>query len=198
MHLTTEEVALASVAIGGLIGSLAGTARDRSNEGRDHQRRLWEREMEIYESLLLLASSKSAHRDALHFVFEIETTEGRGLWLDKIGKEGADFSTQRRTLAQLSMFGQPKVQQAQKEYERLDAEYAVRWALVMTARNEAAADENYDPEELAKAIGNELKALDAADKAEQYLTNVITAAARRVPTTTPKKRRKLMLSRWTS
>jgi hypothetical protein len=72
MHLTTEEVALASAAVGGLIALLGGTARDRSTERRDHLKRLWEKEIEIYESVLLESNARKYTHRRYRFVLESE------------------------------------------------------------------------------------------------------------------------------
>jgi hypothetical protein len=55
---------LASVLVGGVIGALGGIFRDRHNERKDHLTRLWEKEIELYESLLLeVDATKSLYRD---------------------------------------------------------------------------------------------------------------------------------------
>lgn len=186
MQLTTEEVALASVALGGLIGGLGGTLRDRSNERRDHLKRLWEREVAVYESLLLEAASGRRALGDIRMRFT-----GDGSWPLELPDSTLDRSAQARVPIQLTMFGRDDVMRAYEESDRLVKDVAISVAQVYNAQQDVVArvkasghasdrDVREWPE-VSSAIEQVVRLIDAAEEADQNLTKVISAAVRSVP-----------------
>jgi len=194
MHLTTEEVALAGVVIGGLIGSLSGSIRDRSNERRDHGMRIWEKEIEIYESLLLEGRGMQEIRSDIRAKFK-----GYGDGKMDFPFSGFDELTKKRLPIQLDMFGRSDVRAAYEECGRLVKELVIVLAqLVNSSRNIAEVeagklpeDQKISPEEVAGQMADLYVILDAGDEAERHLAKVISDAVQRVPTTGRKRPRML-------
>jgi hypothetical protein len=186
MQLTTEEVALAGVLIGALIGSLSASLRDRSNSQREHGARLWEKEVEIYESLLLQSQAGQKIRSDLRLRFQHIPD-----WKLEFEFGGLDELTQKRLPIQLEMFGRPDVQSAYEECDRLLKEQLIALARLVdpgklpaeTQRKSSKVPEDYNHsrEELIQYWEDLFRVLDAADEADDHLTEVISTAVRRVP-----------------
>jgi hypothetical protein len=194
VHITTEEVALASVAIGGLIGIVSGSIRDRSGERRDHLTRLWEKEIEIYESLLLQVSATRTMYREIRGKFEGTAYGARN---PEFPVSGLDKSIERRLPIQLVMFGRDDVQRAYEEYERLGKDAVISLAQVKNASDDVIASAavaatrgelsgNLDRPlrewpEVASRISELSRILDAIAEADSNLTEVIGMAVRGVP-----------------
>lgn len=146
MHRTTEEVALASVAVGGLIGAFGGSLRDRSNERRDHMVRLWEQETRIYEELLVQVDDWRVMRNRLREQFQgLSDFRLRPGDLDFLG----DKSYQRIDV-QLRMFARPEVMAAWDKIGALLRECVIHMAKFNAASH--SKETGADDERLARLV----------------------------------------------
>jgi hypothetical protein len=178
MHLTTEEVALASVAIGGLIGAFAAGLRDRSTQRRDHMVRLWEQETGIYEDLLVQVDEFRMMRDRVRAQYQgLSDFRLRPGDLDFLG----DKSYQRLDV-RLRMFAFPEVMAVWDRVESLLRECVVHLARFnATPYDQEADDAEGQLARLVQIKDDILANLDQAQEADDRLTEVIKIAVQRVP-----------------
>ena len=185
MHLTTEEVALASTAIGGMIGFLGGGVRDRSSEHREHLKRLWEKESEIYESLLM----ESGSRQTQYVKARMAIKDGDGIqksWKQLVENPHYDELEDRRLSARLTEFGRPEVREAR---ERCNHHHAQFLAYIFMLGS-------IDPVMKKVKIADLEAVLDITDKAEVFLAEVVRDAIRTSPTTRKWNPSSLTVKKW--
>jgi hypothetical protein len=195
MHLTTEEVALGGVVIGALIAALSGTIRDRSNEHRNHRTHLWEREIEVYESLLLEVHGMRQIRNDIRLKFD-----GYGDGRINFPLSGLDELATKRLPIQLEMFGRSNVQTAYKECERLLKELIIVLAQLKNSSDNIAEvetgklpqDQKVSREEVVGQRTDLFMILDAGDEAEHHLAKTIGDAVQRMPTARRKRLLKVL------
>lgn len=179
MHITTAEVSLASVLAGGLIGFLGSSFQDRHNTRKDHVTRLWEKEIELYESLLLeAASTRSLFHDLRLRFLQKDILD----WEVSFPDSGLDGITSKRIPIQLAMFGRPDIQEAHEECTRLLKECLIVLAGLAAPFMLNQEIDNIDRAEMMKLIVDLRRILDAADEAQDHLTDVIRVAVTCIPT----------------
>jgi hypothetical protein len=149
--------------------------------------RLWEKEVEIYESLLLEINGTWEIRRDILWKFE---GFADGKWKVEFPYTGLDELARKRLSIQLEMFGRSDVNRAYEECQRLFKECVLILAKMKVASDNLAApeagtlpeDQRISGEDVARQQVDLFKMLDAADKADLHLTKVVSAAVQRVPT----------------
>jgi hypothetical protein len=107
VHLTAAEAALIGALLGALVTALATLFAQRAAKRIDHLTRIWEREMDVYESILVDSRSWADLRsDGTR-----RAEQGSPGTEDLISLPETDIDElkRRRLLVQLEMFGRPDV-----------------------------------------------------------------------------------------
>jgi hypothetical protein len=177
MHLTTAETSLASVLVGGVIGVLGGSLQAWRSEHRDHVTRLWEKEVELYESVLLeVNASESLYRD-----LRMRYRDWIPGWELQFPKLSLDRMTENRIRIQLAMFGRPSVQEAHEECTRLLKECVIAMGRLASLTTDQEEPTELDRDKVKRYLEDLLKIVDAADEAQDHLTRVVRDSVTRIP-----------------
>lgn len=121
MHVTAIEAALVGAAISAMGSTVTGLVIQRSTGTRDHLARLWERQAEAYEAVLVEITRESGKRSDIMAKTRDNPTKEKIVHagMPKVSRILTDASLQ----AKLEMFGTQEVSFAFREY----SEFNTRW-----------------------------------------------------------------------
>jgi hypothetical protein len=198
MHLTVSEAAAFGASAAAIISAVAARLGQRSSTVRDHLTRLWERETDIYESILVEASSwKDVRADGTRFLQYRRAGDQEVL----ISPEtDLDEAKRRRMWLQIEMFGRPEVRRAFDSQGESHKEWILAYITLRSSyKQNQDADTGmrppckpFDATELERQREIARKAKATADADYTKLIEVIRDAVQQVP------RRKKQRRDWAS
>lgn len=111
MHVTASEAALAGVLITGATGWLANRNAQRATRARDHNTRIWEKQVEIYEAILVQTDALGEARASFARYMDAPSIDEKPQDPDIMG-----LSEQRKLRIRLTLFGSTEALRAWVAY----------------------------------------------------------------------------------
>jgi hypothetical protein len=179
MDLLTAAPTWIGVALGAFISGTSSWFIFAATRRKDHYQRRWDRQIEVYEQVLVEAAAWSAVRDK---VMKTERTDGGG------AIPAPDEAERQRTRIRLRMFGHSSVRAAFERYA--DAHWAwagIRAGLRELWETQVAVNLGEVPahqdvsEEIRIEAGKAKAAQKLADQRETELADTIEQALKEVP-----------------